>query len=201
MIKSKQDLKKYLEMDKVALNPGRKRPRLIGDDIWKYEIALRKHEYYVNRGGVFAKFMRKYYAYLHYRRGMRLGFDIPVNTVGGGLRLFHHGPIIIHTRARVGEWCVLLQGVTIGQGMTPDDVPVVGTNVIILAGAKLFGKIVIGDDVMIGANAVVNKSFPEGHCRIAGVPAKIISNEGNVWVNGRNELEWNWIKANKEGAG
>lgn len=103
--------------------------------------------------------------------------------------MFHTGNIVINSSVRVGEWCSILQGVTIGQGMMPDDIPVVGDNVIILAGAKLFGKIVIGDDVMIGANAVVNKSFPDGHCRIAGVPAKIISNEGNVWVNGRNIVE------------
>lgn len=89
-----------------------------------------------------------------------------------------------------------MHDVTIGQGFTPDDVPVIGNNVIILAGAKLFGRIVIGDDVMIGANAVVNKSFPEGHCRIAGVPAKVISNEGNIWVNGENEIEKEWGKIN-----
>ena len=120
---------------------------------------------------------------------MKLGYEIPINTCGGGLKLFHSGSIIIHPQVRIGEWCGLLQDVTVGQGILPDDVPTVGDNVIILAGAKLFGKIVIGDDVMIGANAVVNKSFSDGHCRIAGVPAKVISKEGNIWANGRNEIE------------
>lgn len=87
-----------------------------------------------------------------------------------------------------------MQGVTVGQGILPGDVPTVGNNVIILSGAKLFGKINIGDDVMIGANAVVNKSFPDGHCRIAGVPAKVISNEGNIWSNGLNEVEERYWK-------
>lgn len=45
-------------------------------------------------------------------------------------------------------------------------------------GAKLFGKIHIGDNVAIGANAVVNKDVPS-NVTVAGVPAKIISNKGS----------------------
>ena len=44
-------------------------------------------------------------------------------------------------------------------------------------GAKLYGKITIGNNVAIGANAVVNKSFGS-NITIAGIPAKIISNNG-----------------------
>ncbi len=50
--------------------------------------------------------------------------------------------------------------------------PQIGDNVYISPGAKLFGDIVIGDNVKIGANAVVNKSFPEGNCTLVGVPAR-----------------------------
>jgi serine O-acetyltransferase len=60
-------------------------------------------------------------------------------------------------------------------------VPTIGDNVFIGPGAKLFGEINIGDNVMIGANAVVTKSFEEGCCRIAGIPAKKISDEGNFY--------------------
>ena len=53
MIKSKADLKEYLEKDKYVISPPKKHPRLLGDDIWKYEIFLRKFEYYSNCvGGV-----------------------------------------------------------------------------------------------------------------------------------------------------
>ena len=48
MIKSYDDLLYYLKKDKEALNITRRRPKLIGDDIWKFQIALRKHEYYNN---------------------------------------------------------------------------------------------------------------------------------------------------------
>lgn len=49
----------------------------------------------------------------------------------------------------------------------------IGNNCVIYPGAKIFGKITIGDNCIIGANAVVNKSFPND-CVIGGVPAKII---------------------------
>lgn len=48
MIKSKEDLFYYLECDKKALQISHKRPRLFTDEIWRYEIALRKMEYYTN---------------------------------------------------------------------------------------------------------------------------------------------------------
>lgn len=89
--------------------------------------------------------------------------------------------IVINDNAVIGEWCDIHQGVNIGQDIEKGSVPKIGNNVYIGPGAKLFGNIVIGDNTMIGAGAVVNKSFPEGNCRIAGVPARVISNEPNVY--------------------
>lgn len=49
MIETKTDLKFYLERDKRALGyTNLKRPRLFVDNAWKYEIILRKTEYYTN---------------------------------------------------------------------------------------------------------------------------------------------------------
>ena len=85
MIKSKDDLKRYLEMDKLAYHTDRKCPKIIGDEIWKYLIVLRKHEYYANvKKGLISKIIRKYYSFKHYRLGMKLGYEIPINTCGGG---------------------------------------------------------------------------------------------------------------------
>lgn len=53
MIRTKEDLRLYLQKDKEALEITRRHPRIIGDEIWKFQIALRKHEYYKNSGGVF----------------------------------------------------------------------------------------------------------------------------------------------------
>lgn len=58
-------------------------------------------------------------------------------------------------------------------------IPTIGNNVTIYAGAKVFGKITIGDDVVIGANAVVTKDIPS-HSMVAGVPAKIIKTRTDI---------------------
>lgn len=182
MIQSKEDLKRYLEMDRQALNISKKHPSFFGDDIWKYEIVLRKHEYYLNCGkGVLSAVLRKIYGLAHYKLGVKLGFEIPCNVIAGGLRINHYGLIVINPQARIGEWCDIHQGTNIGENIEPGSVPTLGNNVWIGPGAKIFGKIKIGDNTMIGANAVVTASFPNGNCRIAGIPAKIISTEKNAY--------------------
>ena len=65
-------------------------------------------------------------------------------------------------------------GVNIGIS-TDNKTPVIGDCVYIGPGSKLFGGIKIADNIMIGANAVVNKSFEDDSVIIAGVPAKIVS--------------------------
>lgn len=50
MISSRKDLKEYLLADKKQLGITRKFPRPFTDEIWKYEITLRKYEYWMNRG-------------------------------------------------------------------------------------------------------------------------------------------------------
>ncbi|VBB39422.1 hypothetical protein TRIP_E190340 [uncultured Spirochaetota bacterium] len=54
---------------------------------------------------------------------------------------------------------------------------IIGNNAYIGPGAKLFGGITIADKIVIGANSVVNKSFYTPNISIAGVPAKVISQE------------------------
>ena len=48
MIKSKEDFKRYLKQDKIALGKQYNRPKIIGDEIWRFQILLRKAEYYKN---------------------------------------------------------------------------------------------------------------------------------------------------------
>ena len=185
MIQNKRDLKKYLEMDRIALDRQGKRLQLFGDEIWKFEIILRKHEYYTNCSkNIFQKLLKKYYGLRHYRLGLRLGFEIPCNVFGGGVRINHTGLIVVNKYAKIGDWCDIHQAVNIGQNLEHESVPVIGNNVWIGPGVKIFGKIEIGDNTMIGAGAVVNKSFKDGNCRIAGNPARVISNVPNVYMRG-----------------
>ncbi len=99
------------------------------------------------------------------------GISIPAQAViGKGLRIHHFGGIIMHSTAVIGDHCTLYHGVTLGDRGGWGGSPRVGNHVLIGAGAKLIGDIVVGDDCVIGANAVVNTSVPAGHIAV-GVPA------------------------------
>ncbi len=88
--------------------------------------------------------------------------------------------IVIHARATIGENCVIGQQVTVGGKAGDNEPPVIGDNVYIATGAKIIGEICVGNNCVIGANCVVNKSVPD--CSVvAGVPGKII--KSNIDIN------------------
>lgn len=99
----------------------------------------------------------------------------PAVKIGKGFYMPHMGCIVIHHNCVFGDYCTVLQGVTAGNSGLKDKerAPKFGSNVMIGAGAKVIGGITIGDDVTIGANAVVTKDVPPGVV-VAGVPARII---------------------------
>lgn len=100
--------------------------------------------------------------------------------IGKGLFMTHAVGITIHVDAKIGECCNLAQHVTIGVGGRGENqgTPKLGDRVFIGPGACMFGKITIGNDVAIGANAVVTKDLPDNAVAV-GVPAKIISYNGS----------------------
>jgi len=101
------------------------------------------------------------------------GIYIPRNCqIGGGLKIWHFGCIFLHPKVVIGEDCTLRQEVTIGNRSSSDDVPQLGDRVDVGAGAKIIGAIYIGNDVVIGANAVVLEDVPDGHIAV-GVPAMV----------------------------
>lgn len=182
MIKSKQDLNYYLEQDRIYLNKKRRNPRFIGDEIWIYQILLRKEEYHHN---VSNKLFAFYYKVRRHRLGIRLGFDIGINVFGPGLSLAHFGPIIVNKNAKIGANARVHVGVNIGtKAGVSGEAASIGDNLYLGPGVKIFGPVVLGDNIAIGANAVVNKSFPQGNCTIGGVPAKIISEKSSegLWL-------------------
>ena len=101
--------------------------------------------------------------------------SVPASCVLGKGTKFAYGGIgvVIHARAIVGENCLIGQNVTIGGKSGWYEVPIIGDNVEISAGARIIGPVKIGNNVIVGANAVVVKDVPD-NCIVAGVPAKII---------------------------
>lgn len=101
----------------------------------------------------------------------------PKVTVGGGVMLPHTVGTVIGAD-RIGNNCTIMQGVTLGttdpeSGYTPTLRPVIGDGVLIGAGAKVLGRVHVGDHARIGANAVVIDDVPP-HAIAVGVPARIL---------------------------
>ena len=181
MIRNKIDLYTYLSQDKKALGISRKKPKFFTDHIWKYQILLRKCEYYKNtKKGLFGQAIYYTYFLKFYKLGIKLNYTIPLNVVGPGLAIVHIGDIVISNDAKIGSNCRIHVGVNIGaQAGIPENVPIIGNDVYIGPGVKIFGKVTIGNNVAIGANSVVLKDVPSD-VSIAGVPAKIINNMGRL---------------------
>lgn len=104
------------------------------------------------------------------------GVTIGVSAkIGKRLVIEHSGAIVVHGCAEIGDDCIIRQGVTIGNRYMHDPLgaPIIGNRVNIGAGAKILGRVRIGDDAEIGANAVVIKDVPAGAVAV-GVPARIL---------------------------
>lgn len=97
---------------------------------------------------------------------------ICTSDIGGGMIVQHGFSTIINAK-KIGKNFHVYQQVTIGYNGT--EAPVIGDNVRVCCGAKVIGGIHIGNNVVVGANAVVCKDVPD-NVIVAGVPAKIIRN-------------------------
>lgn len=101
-------------------------------------------------------------------------------SIAGGI-MIQHGFATIVVCKSMGTGCYIRQQVTIGSAH--DGVPTIGNDVEFGCGCKVLGPITIGDDVIIGANAVVTKDIPS-HSVVVGIPAKIIKrrhSESDEW--------------------
>jgi serine O-acetyltransferase len=110
---------------------------------------------------------------------MLCGIEIPCEAaIGRHFIIEHSGAIVISGDAVFGDHCIIRQGVTVGLRHTGRrGSPIIGDRVDIGAGAKLLGPIHIGNDVAIGANAVVLCDVPDC-CTAVGVPARILVRRG-----------------------
>lgn len=174
MISSRADLLHYWEADRVNLRRSGSSPHAY-DEVWRFQRLLRRVEYLRNTGG--SALLRRLWGWRLHRAAVRCGFEIPLNTFGPGLSIAHRGTIVVHPAARIGANCRLHVDVVIGTrpGPPPEPAPVIGDNCYIGPGVKIYGGVVLGPNMVIGANSVVRDSFPEGNCTIAGAPARKVS--------------------------
>jgi serine O-acetyltransferase len=95
-------------------------------------------------------------------------------TIGSGTSFGCGGlGVVLHPNTVIGKNCVIAQNVTIGGRSDFTEVPTLGANVFVGTGAKILGPVKIGDNAIIGANAVVIRDIPSNSTAV-GVPARII---------------------------
>ena len=181
MIKTKRDLMFYLAADQCALgvrsNSYLSKVKLLifPDYCWKFQRLLRKCEYHRNnRKSLFHLLLFTICYRKFHKLSAKLGFSIPLNVFGPGLSIVHYGTIVVSPNARVGANCRIHPSTCIGASGGKSEAPTIGDNVYIGPGAKIYGGIELANNIAIGANAAVNKSFLEEGILIAGVPAKKI---------------------------
>jgi serine O-acetyltransferase len=99
----------------------------------------------------------------------------PAARIGRGIMIDHATGIVIGETAVIGDNCSLLHGVTLGGSgnETGDRHPKIGRGVMIGAGAKILGNILVGDCARIAAGSVVLKDVAPKRT-VAGVPARDI---------------------------
>jgi len=147
---------------------------------FKYTFWMRHLKYFQAKSFLFAP-LALFSRFMYRRYVFKFGFEIAhIAEIGPGLMIGHCGQVIVHPKVVIGRNCNISQGVTIGVSNRGENagVATVGDDVYIGPGAKIIGKISIGNRVAIGANAVVTKDVPDDGV-VVGIPAKLISYKGS----------------------
>ena len=104
------------------------------------------------------------------------GIEIHPGAVIGRRFFIDHGMgVVIGETAIIGDDCMLYHGVTLG-GTTWDKVkrhPTLKNGVVLGAGAKILGPIILGENVRVGSNSVVVRSIDDNET-VVGIPGRIV---------------------------
>ena len=134
--------------------------------------SIRDYQNYNESVGFLASIIKNLAVLRHRVWSVITGADIPLNCkIGGGLLIPHPNGIVIHPDATIGANCLIFQQVTIGV-LDSNGPPSLGDRVDCGAGSKILGPIVIGNNVFIGANAVVLQNICSDSTA-TGVPARV----------------------------
>ncbi len=193
MIKTKEDLKLFIEEDKKRnlWNPTQSYLKYIlrlwygsADSMaFHYMKVLRKYEYLYNKKtkNILNRVGLIFYKYWHNRLSLKYNVHIGINMVGYGFRIRHIGGGAIVNCFSMGKYCSVNCGVVVGNKDSQENRAVIDDNVTLTVGCKIIGKIHIGSNVIVAPNAVVVKDVPD-NCVVAGIPAKIIKKDGKKFI-------------------
>jgi len=123
----------------------------------------------------------------HYQ--IKYGYQIyPETEIGEGFYLGHWGSLVINPKAKIGKNCNMAHGVTIGQQNRGklQGFPIIGDEVWIGANAVIVGRITVGNNVLIAPNSYVNFDVPSNSV-VVGNPGTIYSTESatEAYINNK----------------
>ena len=193
VIRTKRDLNDMLKgdknscfgKDKVTIEDHLRKP--FKSVLYRFFRYFRIMDFYIyRRDNCKNIFISKLYSLLikycdirknHY--GLKIGVEMLSGNIADNIRICHPNVIL---NGNIGAGCVFHGNNVIGNKRSgaKDDIPVLGKNVDVGIGAMVIGNVRIADDCIIGAGAVVTKSFDVPGSVIAGVPARIINKEGQL---------------------
>ena len=154
------------------------RSYIMQSEVGKIVLYLRYlswEEHLKNQKGLIKKICYFFIKRARNKLGVLLGFHIPCGVFQKGLLIYHSGSIVVNANARIGRNCILHGENCIGNNGITESAPILGDFCDIGVGAKIIGNVKLGNNIRIGANAVVTKSFEGDNLILAGVPAKIIT--------------------------
>ena len=171
MITSRKQLRFYLQAD-MMMNRGyfkeplkKKLLHLMAPDyIMEFLKAMRKVQYYsqLPKWGILLIINKTRF----FRLSRKLGFSIGYDACDYGLVIPHYGTIVVGNTNRIGPYATLHTSTCI-----TDTGRRIGKGLLLFTGAKITGGEVLGDHIVVAANSVVTKSFPEGNALLVGMPA------------------------------
>lgn len=140
--------------------------------------SLRHYEYYLNQGkklSITNKFKKQYWRFRFRHLQLKYDFHIEPNTIDEGVKIVHPGFRKIPNFVKIGKNCTILPMVLLGKKSPGIEGTItIGNNCYISTGVTILGPVKIGNDVIIGAGAVVTRDVPD-NVTVVGIPAKIIN--------------------------
>jgi serine O-acetyltransferase len=184
-IRDWRDCRAFIKADYHSRGGRRPVSEFLRDPIVRFLVAMRLLEWAENSGvpAVLRLPIRIWFR----RLSIRLGFTISPHVFGPGVALPHYGHIMVNGQACFGRNCRIHVGTVVAATaamMDPSeipefDAPIIGDNVYFAPGVKVSGPLRIADDIVIGANSVVTRSFTTPGVTLSGIPAKIVAVRGS----------------------
>lgn len=194
MIRNRKELKFYLYADKVMneqVFPQSFIKRLfLPCLIQKFLRTMRYAEYlkYKKEQNIFFIPFYGYYAYRYHKLKEKTGFDIPLNTLGYGVRIGHLSTIIINGATKIGNYCSLANNIVIADGNPKN----IGNHVQLSSNIVIAKRITIADGCRISSCSFLNSNALTTNTLWGGVKAKPIK-ECSPWTT-EEPYHSEWLK-------